>query len=105
MDIDKVRALTDTELLSELVTHRRHLYDLRFQLATRQLTDTSQLSQTRRSIARILTVMGERDIDEASVPRLAAPAAPRGRRRAAPRAAKSTTRAKTATTTGKGDEK
>ena len=45
MDIDKVRALTDTELGAELSTQRRHLYDLRFQLATRQLTDHSQLTR------------------------------------------------------------
>src|SRR3990172_3637329 len=71
MDIDKVRNLTDTELLGELVTERRALYDLRFQLATRQLTDHSQLSQTRRSIARLLTVMTERSLDETMVPRTA----------------------------------
>ena len=45
MDIAKVRDLTDAELGSELVTQRRHLYDLRFQLATRQLTDHSQLTR------------------------------------------------------------
>ena len=64
MDIDQVRALTDPELAAELTTQRRNLYDLRFQLATRQLTDHSQLTQTRRSIARLLTVMTERGIDE-----------------------------------------
>ncbi|MGZ3641068.1 MAG: 50S ribosomal protein L29 [Candidatus Limnocylindrales bacterium] len=63
MDIDKVRALSDLEIVNELTTARRHLYDLRFQLATRQLTDYSQIAQTRRSIARILTVMGERQLD------------------------------------------
>jgi large subunit ribosomal protein L29 len=63
MDIDKVRALTDNELRSELATQRRHLYDLRFQLATRQLIDSTQLAQTRRSIARILTVMTERELE------------------------------------------
>jgi large subunit ribosomal protein L29 len=67
MDIDKVRALTDTELRDELTTERRHLYDLRFQLATRQLTDHTQLAQTRRSIARILTVMTERDLQPMEV--------------------------------------
>jgi large subunit ribosomal protein L29 len=61
MDIDKVRELTDTELTDELVKQRRHLYDLRFQLATRQLTDYSQLTQARRTIARILTVQTERE--------------------------------------------
>ncbi len=62
MDIDRVRAMTDAELEAELVTARRHLYDLRFQLATRQLTDYSQIPQTRRTIARILTVMTERQL-------------------------------------------
>ena len=69
MDIDKVRALTDTELGVELGTQRRQLYDLRFQLATRQLTDHSQLTNTRRTIARVLTVMTERGIDERVVAR------------------------------------
>jgi large subunit ribosomal protein L29 len=68
MDIDKVRALTDTELVTELVTAKRHLYDLRFQLATRQLTDYSQIPHTRRRIARILTVMTERQLSEGTVP-------------------------------------
>jgi large subunit ribosomal protein L29 len=68
MDIDKVRALTDTELVTELATAKRHLYDLRFQLATRQLTDYSQIPHTRRRIARILTVMTERQLSEATVP-------------------------------------
>lgn len=64
MDIDKVRELTDAELTEQLASQRRHLYDLRFQLATRQLTDHNQLSQTRRTIARILTVMTEREANE-----------------------------------------
>jgi len=80
MDIARVRDLTDAELGSELVTQRRHLYDLRFQLATRQLTDHSQLTQTRRSIARLLTVVTERGLDENLVVRQAAePAKPAGR--------------------------
>jgi large subunit ribosomal protein L29 len=71
MDIDRVRTLNDTELDEELRTQRRHLYDLRFQLATRQLTDHNQLAQTRRTIARILTVMTER---QAGIERKPAPA-------------------------------
>jgi large subunit ribosomal protein L29 len=62
MDIDRVRELTDAELAEELTRQRRHLYDLRFQLATRQLTDYSQLTQARRTIARILTVATEREM-------------------------------------------
>jgi len=63
MDIGKVRGLSDLEVESELVSARRHLYDLRFQLATRQLTDYSQISQTRRTIARLLTVQTERGFE------------------------------------------
>ncbi len=61
MDIVKARALNDAELEDELSTARRQLYDLRFQLATRQLNDYSQISRTRRSIARLLTVQTERE--------------------------------------------
>jgi large subunit ribosomal protein L29 len=124
MDIDKVRNLTDTELLGELVTQRRALYDLRFQLATRQLTDHSQLTQTRRSIARVLTVMTERSLDETMVPRAPSPkpatraaAKPATKTSAAKKdgaaktaaakttsSAKTATRAKTAATAAKGDE-
>jgi len=64
MDITSVRGLTDAELVTELTTAKRHLYDLRFQLATRQLTDYSQIPQTRRKIARILTVLTERELAE-----------------------------------------
>jgi len=79
MDIAKVRELTDAELGAELVTQRRHLYDLRFQLATRQLTDHSQLTASRRTIARLLTVLTERGLDE----RLVVPTAPEPRKSAA----------------------
>ena len=117
MDIDKVRALTDAELGGELATQRRHLYDLRFQLATRQLTDHSQLTAARRTVARVLTVMTERGLDENELIRQATPAesrqpAGRGRGRARTAATKSaaTTKkpaARTATTraaTGGNDE-
>jgi large subunit ribosomal protein L29 len=100
MDIDKVRGLTDGELRTELGTERRHLYDLRFQLATRQLTDHTQLAQTRRSIARILTVMTERNLE----PIEAAPPPPsRSRTRRPSRSAAAKPAAKeTATATPQG---
>ena len=81
MDITKVRELTDAELYGELTTQRRNLYDLRFQLATRQLDDFSQIAQARKSIARLLTVMTERQLDENVVVKTAtAPSGRRGRR-------------------------
>ena len=64
MEIAKARSLSEQELAEELASARRHLYDLRFQLATRQLTDYSQISQTRKDIARLLTVQTERKLGD-----------------------------------------
>ncbi len=66
MEIAKARTLSEQELAEELANARRHLYDLRFQLATRQLTDYSQISQTRKDIARLLTVQTERQLEAGS---------------------------------------
>ena len=60
MDIDKVRALSDGELDEQLKEAKQDLWQARFQLNTRQLKDYSTIPQTRRTIARILTVQQER---------------------------------------------
>jgi large subunit ribosomal protein L29 len=60
MDIDKVRALSDAELDQALVDAKQDLWQARFALSTRQLKDYSSIPQTRRTIARILTVQRER---------------------------------------------
>ena len=60
MDIDKVRALSDAELEAALREAKQELWQTRFQLSTRQLKDYSSIPQTRRTIARILTVQLER---------------------------------------------
>ena len=60
MDIDKVRALSDGELDEQLRQAKQDLWQARFQLNTRQLKDYSSIPQTRRTIARILTVQRER---------------------------------------------
>jgi large subunit ribosomal protein L29 len=62
MDIDKVRALTDAELDVALRDAKQDLWGARFALSTRQLKDFSTIPQTRRTIARILTVQRERKL-------------------------------------------
>ncbi len=59
-DIGKVRELSDTELEQALREAKQDLWSARFALSTRQLNDTSTIPQTRRRIARILTVQRER---------------------------------------------
>ena len=60
MDIDKVRGFSDGELEEQLRQAKQDLWQARFQLNTRQLKDYSTIPQTRRTIARILTVQRER---------------------------------------------
>ena len=62
MDIDKVRAMTDAELEAALKEAKQDLWGARFALSTRQLKDYSTIPQTRKTIARILTVQRERKL-------------------------------------------
>jgi large subunit ribosomal protein L29 len=65
MDIDKVRAMSDAELDTALLEAKQDLWQARFALSTRQLKDYSSIPQTRRTIARILTVQRERGAERA----------------------------------------
>ena len=60
MDIDKTRALSDAELEEAFRQAKQDLWQARFALSTRQLKDFSTIHQTRRTMARILTVQHER---------------------------------------------
>jgi len=60
MDINEIRGLSDPDLESALVDAKQELWKIRFDLATRQEKNYSKLPATRRRIARILTVMTER---------------------------------------------
>ena len=63
MDINEVRGLSDHDLKSALVDAKQELWKIRFDLATRQEKNYSRLPATRKRIARILTVMTERQRD------------------------------------------
>ena len=60
MDINEIRGLSDLDLQSALVDAKQELWKIRFDLATRQEKNYSRLPATRKRIARILTVMTER---------------------------------------------
>ncbi len=63
--IDEFLAMSDDELVDQLAEARRELFNLRFQLATGQLDNTARMGQVRKDIARILTVLRDREITEA----------------------------------------
>jgi len=56
----EMRALDDAALARRLDETRQELFNLRFRAATRQLTNTSEINRVRRRLARILTLMRER---------------------------------------------
>lgn len=60
MKITDLRELKTDELHMELDRLRRHMFDLRSQRVTEKLEDPSQLTKTKKDIARIFTVMNER---------------------------------------------
>jgi large subunit ribosomal protein L29 len=62
MDLKNIRAMSDTELEDALREAKQDLWGARFALSTRQLKDYSTIPQTRRTIARILTVQRERKL-------------------------------------------
>ncbi len=55
------RSFTTDELRAQLSDTREELMNLRFQQATGELTDHTRLRQTRRMIARMLTILAERE--------------------------------------------
>jgi large subunit ribosomal protein L29 len=61
MNIESVRDLSVEELNEALADARDELFNLRFQMATNQLTNTAQIGDVRRSVARILTVIREKE--------------------------------------------
>ena len=62
MKVDELRVLEEDELGTRLKTARRELYELRFKSAVGQLENSSQIAKARHDIARILTVLNEREL-------------------------------------------
>lgn len=60
IEIAKVRNMTDAELVQAIADAKRDLWQARFELSTRQLKDTSVVNKTRKTIARLLMVLAER---------------------------------------------
>lgn len=62
-----IRDLTDDELARQLVDSKDELFKLRFQMATGKQDNSSRLGQVRKDIARMATVLREREIEAAEV--------------------------------------
>ena len=60
MKADDLRARTPDELADQAETLGKEIFNLRFQRASGQLENTARVRQARRDIARIKTILGER---------------------------------------------
>ncbi|MEO1062902.1 MAG: 50S ribosomal protein L29 [Actinomycetota bacterium] len=61
----ELRDLNDTELLERFGESKQELFNLRFQRATGQLQNSSRIAVVKRDVARILTILREREIEAA----------------------------------------
>lgn len=61
MKVNEIRELTTEELFAKEKEYKEELFNLRFQLATGQLEDTTSIKKVRSSIARIKTVLREQE--------------------------------------------
>jgi large subunit ribosomal protein L29 len=66
MKASEIRKLSAAELQIQITETRHELLNLRFQTITGQLTDTSQIRVIRRDIARMETVLREKQLAEES---------------------------------------
>jgi large subunit ribosomal protein L29 len=64
----ELRELLDDELVTRLREAKEELFNLRFQVATGQLDNNRRLQTVRRDIARIYTIMRERELGLSAAP-------------------------------------
>jgi len=64
MKPSEMRRLTDQELLREYDDRMRELFNLRYQASTEQLENPALICQTRRDVARLKTLLRERQLEK-----------------------------------------
>ncbi len=65
MKSSKIREMSSMELEEKLSELKGELFNLRFQLATGQLENSSRIREVKKSIARVKTIMRERELKSA----------------------------------------
>jgi large subunit ribosomal protein L29 len=62
MKAKEIRELTTAEIEEKVKTLKEELFNLRFQLATGQLENTARIREVRKAIARMKTVVRQREV-------------------------------------------
>ncbi|MEA4926695.1 MAG: 50S ribosomal protein L29 [Syntrophomonadaceae bacterium] len=66
MKAEKIRELTDEELVRKVSDYKEELFNLRFQIATGQLDNPMRIRDVRKNIARCKTILRQREISRES---------------------------------------
>ncbi len=64
MTVQEMRELDNAALLDKVEEYKKELFGLRFQQATGQLENTARIKTVRKSIARIKTIIRERELNQ-----------------------------------------
>ena len=64
MKVKEIRELTTEEIYAKLVEAKEELFNLRFQQATGSLEKPSRIRELRHTVARMKTVLKEREMSE-----------------------------------------
>jgi large subunit ribosomal protein L29 len=64
MKAQEIRAMTSDELVQELDDAYEELFNLRFQFSTGQLENFNRLTEVKRDIARLKTIVRERELEQ-----------------------------------------
>jgi len=62
LKVKEIRALSNDELKGQLETAYEELFNCRLRVATKQLTNHREIPQTKKRIARIKTILKEREL-------------------------------------------
>ncbi len=62
MKVEEIRALGTDDLAKQLEEAHQELFNLRFRLATRQLVNHREIPRVKKKIARLKTIMKEREL-------------------------------------------
>lgn len=62
MKVEQIRELTTEQIIKKINEHKEELFNLRFSQATGNLEKPSRISELRKTIARMKTIIREREL-------------------------------------------
>ncbi len=67
MKIYQIREMSTDELRKRILEEQKNMIDLRFQLELKNLTNTAKIYNTRKDIAKMKTILKEREMQESKI--------------------------------------